>query len=308
MAARKGGLGKGLDSLIPGGKETATAEKKENVKVKEVIKEVVKEVVKNELMVKINEVEPNREQPRKDFNEDALIEISESIKQYGVIQPLIVKDRQGYYEIVAGERRWRAAKMAGLKEVPVIIKDYTEQEIAEIALIENLQREDLNPIEEALAYQRLLTEFHMKQDELAEKISKSRVAVTNALRLLKLSEKVQQMLIDDMISSGHARALVGIEDEEQQYAIATKIFDEKLSVRETEKLVKNLGKQKKDKPAVVLEDTAIYEDLEEKMKTIMGTKVVINRKTNTKGKIEIDYYSVDELDRIMDLFRQIKQE
>ena len=308
MAARKGGLGKGLDSLIPGGKETATAEKKENVKVKEVIKEVVKEVVKNELMVKINEVEPNREQPRKDFNEDALIELSESIKQYGVIQPLIVKDRQGYYEIVAGERRWRAAKMAGLKEVPVIIKDYTEQEIAEIALIENLQREDLNPIEEALAYQRLLTEFHMKQDELAEKISKSRVAVTNALRLLKLSEKVQQMLIDDMISSGHARALVGIEDEEQQYAIATKIFDEKLSVRETEKLVKNLGKQKKDKPAVVLEDTAIYEDFEEKMKTIMGTKVVINRKTNTKGKIEIDYYSVDELDRIMDLFRQIKQE
>lgn len=308
MAARKGGLGKGLDSLIPGGKETATVEKKENVKVKEVIKEVVKEVevVKNEMLVKINEVEPNREQPRKDFNEDALVELSDSIKQYGIIQPLIVKDRQGYYEIVAGERRWRAAKMAGLKEVPVIVKDYTEQEIAEIALIENLQREDLNPIEEALAYQRLITEFHMKQDELAEKISKSRVAVTNALRLLKLSEKVQQMLIDDMISSGHARALIGIEDEEQQYAIATKIFDEKLSVRETEKLVKNLGKEKKEKSAVVLEDTAIYEDLEEKMKSIMGTKVVINRKTNTKGKIEIDYYSIDELDRLMDLFRQIK--
>ncbi|MBQ4530548.1 MAG: ParB/RepB/Spo0J family partition protein [Lachnospiraceae bacterium] len=308
MAARKGGLGKGLDSLIPGGKETATVEKKENVKVKEVIKEVVKEVevVKNEMLVKINEVEPNREQPRKDFNEDALVELSDSIKQYGIIQPLIVKDRQGYYEIVAGERRWRAAKMAGLKEVPVIVKDYTEQEIAEIALIENLQREDLNPIEEALAYQRLITEFHMKQDELAEKISKSRVAVTNALRLLKLSEKVQQMLIDDMISSGHARALIGIEDEEQQYTIATKIFDEKLSVRETEKLVKNLGKEKKEKSAVVLEDTAIYEDLEEKMKSIMGTKVVINRKTNTKGKIEIDYYSIDELDRLMDLFRQIK--
>ena len=308
MAARKGGLGKGLDSLIPGGKETATVEKKENVKVKEVIKEVVKEVevVKNEMLVKINEIEPNREQPRKDFNEDALVELSESIKQYGIIQPLIVKDRQGYYEIVAGERRWRAAKMAGLKEIPVIVKDYSEQEIAEIALIENLQREDLNPIEEALAYQRLITEFHMKQDELAEKISKSRVAVTNALRLLKLSEKVQQMLIDDMISSGHARALIGIEDEEQQYAIATKIFDEKLSVRETEKLVKNLGKEKKEKSAVVLEDTAIYEDLEEKMKSIMGTKVVINRKTNTKGKIEIDYYSIDELDRLMDLFGQIK--
>lgn len=302
MATKKAGagkaLGKGLDSLIPNGKENPTALKKaENVKVKE--------VVKDELFVKINQVEPNREQPRKDFNEDALMELSDSIKQYGIIQPLIVKERNGYYEIVAGERRWRAAKMAGLKEVPVIIKDYSEQEIAEIALIENLQREDLNPIEEAMAYKRLLTEFNLKQDEVAERVSKSRTAVTNSMRLLKLSEKVQQMLIDDMISSGHARALLTIEDEELQYSIATKIFDEKLSVRETEKLVKNLDKPKKE--PTVLEDGAIYEDLQEKIKSIMGTKVVINRKTNTKGKIEIEYYSVDELDRIMDLFRKIKE-
>lgn len=306
MAGKKAGLskglGKGLDTLIPNGKENTTALKKaENVK----IKEVVKEVVKDELFVKINQVEPNREQPRKDFNEDALMELSDSIRQYGIIQPLIVKERNGYYEIVAGERRWRAAKMAGLKEIPVIIKDYSEQEIAEIALIENLQREDLNPIEEAMAYKRLLTEFNLKQDEVAERVSKSRTAVTNSMRLLKLSEKVQQMLIDDMISSGHARALLSIEDEELQYSIATKIFDEKLSVRETEKLVKNLDKPKKE--PVVLDDGAIYEDLQEKIKSIMGTKVVINRKTNTKGKIEIEYYSVDELDRIMDLFRKIKE-
>ena len=309
MAAKKAGLGKGLgkglDSLIPSGKENTTSTKNEEVKVKEVVREVVKEVVKPEFFVKINAVEPNREQPRKDFNEDALIELSDSIKQYGVIQPLIVKDRSGYYEIVAGERRWRAAKMAGLKEIPVIVKDYNEQEIAEIALIENLQREDLNPIEEAMAYKRLLTEFNLKQDEVAEKVSKSRAAVTNAMRLLKLSEKVQQMLIDDMISSGHARALLAIEDEDLQYSIATKIFDEKLSVRETEKLVKNIDKP--DKKTKVLEDCAIYEDLQEKIKSIMGTKVTINRKTNTKGKIEIEYYSVDELDRIMDLFRKIKE-
>ena len=303
MVAKKGGLGKGLDSLIPGGSMTKETSQKENVKVRE----VVKEVVKNEMLVKINQIEPNKEQPRKDFNEDALIELADSVKQYGVIQPLIVKEKNEFYEIVAGERRWRAAKIAGLKEVPVIVKDYTEQETAEIALIENLQREDLNPIEEAMAYKRLLTEFNLKQDEVAEKVSKSRTAVTNSMRLLKLSEKVQKMLIDDMISSGHARALLAIEDEATQIAVATQVFDEKLSVRETEKLVKNLGKRKEEKRTNVLADVEIYKDLEEKIKTIMGTKVVINRKTNTKGKIEIDYYSVDELDRIMDLFRQIRQ-
>ncbi len=303
MAVKKGGLGKGLDSLIPGGKAETAKNKQEG---KEVVKEVIKEVVKSEMLVKINKVEPNKAQPRMDFNEDALIELADSIKQYGIIQPLIVQERKDYYEIVAGERRWRAAKMAGLKEIPVIVKEYTEQEMAEIALIENLQREDLNPIEEALAYKRLLEEFHLKQDEVAERVSKSRTAVTNAMRLLKLSEKVQQMLIDDMISSGHARALLAIEDEEMQYTIAAKIFDEKLSVRETEKLVKSLSEPKKEKKREVLDNQAIYEDLEEKIKLILGTKVVINRKSNTKGKIEIDYYSVDELDRIMDLLRQIR--
>ncbi len=305
MASKKIGLGKGLDGMIQ--KKSPTAAKGEVIK--EVVKEVVKEVevIKNEMMVKIGQIEPNRGQPRKEFNEDALIELAESIKQYGIIQPLIVKKREQYYEIVAGERRWRAAKMAGLKEIPVIVKDYTEQEVAEIALIENLQREDLNPIEEAMAYKRLLEEFHLKQDEVAEKVSKSRVAVTNALRLLKLSEKVQKMLIDDMISSGHARALLAVENEEKQYMIAMKIFDEKLSVRETEKLVKNLDKKVKQKKIGKLKDEAIYQDIAENMKSILGTKVEINRKTNTTGKIEIEYYSEDELDRIIDLLRQIKQ-
>ena len=305
MASKKIGLGKGLDGMIQ--KKSPTAAKGEVIK--EVVKEVVKEVevIKNEMMVKIGQIEPNRGQPRKEFNEDALIELAESIKQYGIIQPLIVKKREQYYEIVAGERRWRAAKMAGLKEIPVIVKDYTEQEVAEIALIENLQREDLNPIEEAMAYKRLLEEFHLKQDEVAEKVSKSRVAVTNALRLLKLSEKVQKMLIDDMISSGHARALLAVENEEKQYMIAMKIFDEKLSVRETEKLVKNLDKKVKQKKIGKLKDEAIYQDIAENMKSILGTKEEINRKTNTTGKIEIEYYSEDELDRIIDLLRQIKQ-
>ena len=305
MASKKIGLGKGLDGMIQ--KKSPTAAKGEVIK--EVVKEVVKEVevIKNEMMVKIGQIEPNRGQPRKEFNEDALIELAESIKQYGIIQPLIVKKREQYYEIVAGERRGRAAKMAGLKEIPVIVKDYTEQEVAEIALIENLQREDLNPIEEAMAYKRLLEEFHLKQDEVAEKVSKSRVAVTNALRLLKLSEKVQKMLIDDMISSGHARALLAVENEEKQYMIAMKIFDEKLSVRETEKLVKNLDKKVKQKKIGKLKDEAIYQDIAENMKSILGTKVEINRKTNTTGKIEIEYYSEDELDRIIDLLRQIKQ-
>ena len=230
MAAKKGGLGKGLDSLITDkvsmGAATQTAEKTRDEKSIEGI------------IVNINKVEPNREQPRKNFDEDALVELSESIKQFGVLQPLLVQDKKDYYEIIAGERRWRAAKLAGLKEVPVIIKDLTDIEIVEYALIENIQRENLNPIEEAFAYKRLLTEFNLKQDEVAERVSKSRTAVTNSMRLLKLDERVQQMVIDDMISTGHARALLGIEDKEKQFATAQKIFDEKLSVRETEKLVK----------------------------------------------------------------------
>lgn len=302
-AAKKGGLGKGIDSLIPNkvSKSAETAKAEVGVKNEKVIEGV---------LVNINKVEPNRDQPRKNFDEDALQELSESIKQFGVLQPLLVQDKKDYYEIIAGERRWRAAKLAGIKEVPVIIKDLTDQEIVEIALIENIQRENLNPIEEAFAYKRLLTEFNLKQDEVAERVSKSRTAVTNSMRLLKLNEKVQQMVIDDMITTGHARALLGIDDSEKQYLTAQKIFDEKLSVRETEKLVKKI-QQEKDNPApkegtkIDPKMEAIFHDLEEKMKAILGTKVAINQKDDKKGKIEIEYYSMEELDRIIDLLRTI---
>jgi len=301
MAVKKGGLGKGLDSLIP--------EKKVST-VNTEIQENNKDVYKDAVMVDIQKVEPNREQPRKNFDEDALLELSDSIKLYGILQPLLVQDKKEYYEIIAGERRWRAAKMAKIKEIPVIIKNFTEQEILEISLIENIQREDLNPIEEAIAYKRLLDEFHLKQDEIAERVSKSRTAVTNSMRLLKLSDKVQQMLIDDMISSGHARALLGIDNPEKQYSIAQKIFDEKLSVRDTEKLVKKIENEKepltKKEEIIDTKLDIIYQDLEEKMKNIFGTKVVINKKDAKKGKIEIEYYSPEELDRIMELFQTIK--
>ena len=218
-----------------------------------------------------------------------------------------MSDKKDYYEIIAGERRWRAAKMAGIKEIPIIIKELTDQQVVEISLIENIQREDLNPIEEAMAYKRLIEEFKLKQDEIAERVSKSRTAVTNSMRLLKLTEKVQQMLIDEMISAGHARAILAVTDEKIQISIATKIFDEKLSVRETEKLVKKYLEPPKQKTVVknTTED-AIYESLEEKMKGIMGTKVTINRKKNNKGKIEIEYYSRDELERIIELFETIR--
>lgn len=298
MAVKKNGLGKGLDSLIADKVNVTGSGKKESDSVKPA-----------EVKVKISKVEPNREQPRKNFDEDALLELSESIKQFGVLQPLLVQDKKDYYEIIAGERRWRAAKMAGLKEVPVIIKNLTDQEIVEISLIENIQRENLNPIEEAIAYKRLLTEFHLKQDEVAERVSKSRTAVTNSMRLLKLNEKVQQMVIDDMISTGHARALLGIEDQEKQYVLAQKIFDEKLSVRETEKLVKKIQKQKnnpvKEKEIIDEKIALAYHDVEEKMKTILGTKVSIHAKDNKKGKIEIEYYSMDELNRIFEMLQTI---
>ena len=302
MATKRGGLGKGLDSLITDKVGTGNAPV-EPVKSKKV--EPDKEVT----FVKIGKVEPNREQPRKNFDEDALLELSESVKQHGVLQPLLVQDKKDYYEIIAGERRWRAAKLAGLKEVPVIIKNLTDQEIVEISLIENIQRENLNPIEEALAYKRLLNEFNLKQDEVAERVSKSRTAVTNSMRLLKLDERVQQMVIDDLISTGHARALLGIEDKEQQYAVAQQIFDEKLSVRETEKLVKKLQKQKTEPTKKIVDESmsVFFEDMEQRLKSIMGTKVAIHQKDNQKGKIEIDYYSTDELERIMELFLSIHE-
>ena len=293
----KKGLGKGIGALIP---------EDDDVKVKEVIKEViVKEPA--DTKIRISLIEPNKEQPRKAFDEDALIELAESIKQYGILQPLLVQKKGDFYEIIAGERRWRAAKLAGLKEVPVIIKDYTTQEVMEIALIENIQREDLNPIEEAIAFKRLLEEFNLKQDEVAERVSKSRTAVTNSMRLLKLSDKVQQMIIDDMISTGHARALLAIDDPELQYTLANKIFDEKLSVRETEKLVKEIKNPKKPKEKKVMENAFIYQDLEEKMKGVFGTKVSIASKGKGKGKIEIEYYSDDELEHLFDMMMSIKR-
>lgn len=297
MAVKKSGLGKGLgkglDSLIPD--RVGVVETKEEVK-------------KEEVYVNINKVEPNREQPRKKFDEDSLLELSESIKQFGVLQPLLVQEKENYYEIVAGERRWRAAKLAGIKEIPIIVKKLTAQEIVEISLIENIQREDLNPIEEAIAYKRLLTEFNLKQDEVAERVSKSRTAVTNSIRLLKLNEKVQQMVVDEMLSTGHARALLSIEDKELQYTVAQKIFDEKLSVRETEKLVKKIlkgeiaEKEEKAKNNEELEKMkVIYKDIEEKMKQALGTKVIIQPKDKDKGKIEIEYYDSNQLEHLFEM-------
>lgn len=288
------GLGRGLDAMIP---PTVKSSAKEVTKV-----EV--ESSSSETLVKITKVEPNREQPRKNFDEDALIELSESIKQHGLIQPIVVQDRKDHYEIIAGERRWRAAKLAGLKEVPVIIKNLTEQEIVELSLIENIQREDLNPIEEAQAYKKLMTEFHLKQDELAEKVSKSRTAVTNSMRLLKLCDNVQRMVIDEKLSTGHARALLAIEDEETQYSIAEQIFDQKLSVRDVEKLVKNLNKPPKEKKTNETKIDFIYEDITEKLKSELGTKVSIVAKEDGSGKIEIDFYSHEELDRILDIIQK----
>ena len=290
------GLGKGLDSMIPP-KRTARAQAQDSAANKNANKS-------GEVILKINDVEPNKNQPRRTFNEDSLIELSESIKQHGIVQPLVVAKQKDYYEIIAGERRWRAAKIAGLKEVPVIIKDYSPQEIMEVALIENIQREDLNPIEEAKAYKNLIDEYNLKQDQVAEKVSKSRTAVTNALRLLKLDDRVQEMLINENISSGHARALLGLDDAEKQYNIATQIFDEKLSVRETEKLVKQINRpEQPPKPKKELKNDFVYRDIEEKLKEKIGKKVKINRKTEDKGKIEIEYYSPEELEKILAYFK-----
>ena len=286
MASR--GLGKGLDALIPTGESSNTKQA--------------------ETIVKITKVEPNREQPRKNFDEDALQELADSIKQFGLLQPILVQDRKEYYEIIAGERRWRAAKLAGLKEVPVIIKNYTDQEIVEISLIENIQREDLNPIEEALAYKRLLEEFNLKQDEVAERVSKSRTTVTNSMRLLKLCDGVQQMIIDDMLSPGHARALIPIEDTDEQLHLAQRIFDEKLSVREVERIVKEILKPEKidnKKEEVSQSIQYIYQEIENKLKEKLSRKVQITSKgKNGAGKIEIECYSNDDLDRLIEVLEK----
>ena len=307
MTAKKGGLGRGLgrglDAMISDTTKPRPADKAQEKALHQ--ETDPKDKV---FMVKLSQVEPNRKQPRKQFDEDALLELAESIKQFGVLQPLLVQKKDDYYEIIAGERRWRASKLAGVKEIPVIVKNFSEQEAVEISLIENIQRENLNPIEEAAAYKRLMEEFHLKQDTIAERVAKSRTAVTNSMRLLKLDERVQQMLIDEMLTTGHARALLSIENKELQYSTAVKVFDEKLSVRETEKLVKEvLNPAKKEKPQE--KDRAqdlIYEQLEEKIKGIIGSKVAIHRKTKDKGKIEISYFSQEELERIVELLETIR--
>ena len=322
MAVKRGGLGKGLDSMIPVLDSTATKKKTGRTAIdKEALQNAAKEAHKHQKekmefegkpgeqvqIVKLTKVEPSREQPRKQFDADALQELAESIKQFGVLQPLLVQKKEDYYEIIAGERRWRASKLAGLKEVPVIVKEFTEQEAVEISLIENIQREDLNPIEEAMAYKRLMEEFHLKQDAIAERVSKSRTAVTNSMRLLKLDDRVQQMLIDEMISTGHARALLALESKDAQAEAAVKVFDEKLSVRETERLVKELlnpVQKKEEKPKNQAEEL-VYKNLEEKIKQIIGSKVAINRRIDNKGKIEIEYYSQEELERIVELLETI---
>lgn len=265
--------------------------------------------LKNAVIVRISEVEPNREQPRKKFDDDKLEELSESIKTYGLLQPILVQKRDGYYEIIAGERRWRAALKAGLKEIPVIVRDYTEKEILELSLVENIQRENLNPIEEAIAYKRLMDEFGLGQEEVAQRVSKSRSAVANSLRLLKLEENVQKMVIDGEISMGHARALLPLEDPEKQLSTAKEIVDKKLTVRETEKKVKEIlssrdetdtkkpeTKQQEEDPSIAI----IYKQIEERLQQTLHTKVSIQKKRNGHGKLLIDFYNSDDLDKIID--------
>ncbi len=298
MGVKRGGLGKGLDSLIPDNGKVPESGRKTKV-VEKVIEKIVEKP--SEVKLKINQIEPNREQPRKKFDEQALEELADSIRQFGILQPLIVQEKEKYYEIIAGERRWRAAKLVGLKEIPVVIRKMSEQEMVEISLIENIQRENLNPIEEAAAYKRLLEEFHLTQEEIAERVAKSRTAVTNSMRLLKLDERVQQMVVDEMLSTGHARALLAIEDPDLQFQTANKIYNERLSVREVEKLVKNIGKEKSSKKEKNFQQEAVFQDLEEKMKVSLGTKVSINRKDDKKGRIEIEYYSMEELERLMEI-------
>lgn len=279
----KTGLGKGLDVLIP-----TTADKDTNDAEPQ--------------MLKISQVEPNREQPRKQFDKETLEDLAGSIKQYGIIQPIIVCKKNDYYEIIAGERRWRAAKMAGLKEVPVVIREYSEKEIAEISLIENIQRENLNPVEEAIAYKKLIEDYKLTQEELSQRISKSRTLIANTMRLLKLEKSVQKLLTDGKLSAGHARTLLGLEDPEKQRDAAKQIIDEALSVRQTEDLVKKLNEPEKEKKSLKkIKNSVFYKDLEKNMTENLGTKVKILQKEQGKGKIEISYFSEDELDRIYTL-------
>lgn len=311
--AKRTGLGKGLGAIF--GEDIIDNKAGDHVepsgddiehKQKKAVKSAEEEIGK-EISLKLSLIEPNHEQPRKDFNQELIQELADSMKEYGILQPLLVQKKGDHYEIIAGERRWRAAKEAGLKEVPVVIREYTKQQAMEIALIENVQREDLNPIEEALAYQQLLEEFDLTQEEIAARVSKNRATITNSMRLLKLDKRVQELLVQGQISSGHARALLGLEEGEQQYQVSLKIIAERLSVREVEKLVKLMGKPKKEKKIEEEERDLgfIFRDLEERMKQVMGTKVNINKKDKNKGRIEIEYYSEAELERLVELIESI---
>lgn len=277
--------------------------------VEKVVEKPVEKIVEKpvEQTLKLNLIEPNSEQPRKNFDEESLQELADSIRQYGILQPLIVQKKGNHYEIIAGERRWRAAKLAGITDVPVLIREYDKQQTMEIALIENVQRADLNPIEEAQAFQQLIQEFHLTQEEIANRVSKNRATITNSMRLLKLDVRVQDMLADGKISSGHARALLGLEEGERQYQVAVKINEEKLSVRDVEKLVKMMNRPPKEKkPEKGPDIDLIYRQVEDKLKSIMGTKVVINQKDKNKGRIEIEYYSQEELERLIELMESLK--
>ena len=277
--------------------------------VEKVVEKPVEKIVEKpvEQTLKLNLIEPNSEQPRKNFDEESLQELADSIRQYGILQPLIVQKKGNHYEIIAGERRWRAANLAGITDVPVLIREYDKQQTMEIALIENVQRADLNPIEEAQAFQQLIQEFHLTQEEIANRVSKNRATITNSMRLLKLDVRVQDMLADGKISSGHARALLGLEEGERQYQVAVKINEEKLSVRDVEKLVKMMNRPPKEKkPEKGPDIDLIYRQVEDKLKSIMGTKVVINQKDKNKGRIEIEYYSQEELERLIELMESLR--
>lgn len=276
-------LGKGLASLIP------ESDFQENE-------------MKQVLNIDINLIKPNKEQPRKHFDEEKLVELANSIKEHGIIQPIVVKEDEDVYAIIAGERRWRAAKLLNLKEVPVIIKDLTDIEIVEISLIENIIREDLNPIEEAMAYKRLLKEFSLTQEEISKQVSKSRSSIANALRLLNLDDRIKGYLIEGVLSEGHGRAILGLENEDEQYIVAQKVIDENLNVRQTENLVKNyskvtVGKEPTRKPAIDI----YYKDIKGRLENHFNTKVNINNNSKNKGKIEIEYYSPEDLQRIIEI-------
>lgn len=293
---KKGGLGKGVGALL-GNIENVAINKNEEQKEEKL----------QENFINIALIEANKEQPRKNFKKEEMDELINSIKEYGIIQPILLKRIGKKYEIVAGERRWRAAKALGLKKIPAIIKEYDDRLANEISLIENIQRENLNPIEEALAYKSLIDEYDLTQDELAKKIAKNRTTVTNALRLLRLSESIQKLIIEDKISQGHARALLAIEDEELQNKLAMDIVKNELSVRELERLIKNLNKKPGKKREKVSDELDIfYEEYEEKIRQLLGTQVHINRKDRTKGKIEIEYYSNEEFERILEIFNLLR--